>query len=84
MIKKNFRSNNALAYPKRVRLMQFDGKHGIIRCAHHDQDKVITDMNTLAVKQGGKPGFITRGCSGTIHALRQRYKLNKEGKCEVV
>ncbi len=60
--------------------MQFNGDIGIIRCAHHDQPYVIDALNQLVMNDGEKPCFSTRGCSGTIRALRKKYGIGKERK----
>ena len=66
-----------MQFPKRIRLMQFNGREGIVRCAHVDQKKVIDGLNRLTVgKSGNKYGFSTQGCSGTLRALRNKYKLD--------
>jgi RNase P/RNase MRP subunit POP5 len=80
VVQKKLRSNNELVFPKRIRLIQFNGATGIIRCAHHDQHHVIDAMNHLIVSIGKKPCFSTQGCSGTIRALRKKYGVYKEKK----
>ena len=64
--------------PKRIRLIQFNGKVGILRCAHLDQKKVVEELNQLTVgDHGKKDGFSTIGCSGTLRALRSKYHVVK-------
>ena len=84
MVQKKFRSNTELVFPKRIRLIQFNGTNGIIRCAHHDQQNVIDALNHLVWNNGIKPCFSTQGCSGTIRALRKKYGIRKEKNGKVL
>jgi RNase P/RNase MRP subunit POP5 len=69
--------------PQRVRLIQFNGREGIVRCAHLDQNKVVEKITTLVIdKKGEKGGFRTIGCSGTIRSLCTKYQIIKKGKEE--
>ncbi len=79
-MQKKLRSKKELVFPKRIRLMQFDGEKGIVRCAHHDQQNVIDAMNQLVLINAKKPCFSTQGCSGTLRALRKKYGICKEEK----
>jgi RNase P/RNase MRP subunit POP5 len=68
-----------LCFPKRIRLMQFNGRAGIIRCAHLDQKKVTDGITRLTLRKAGKSyGFSTHGCSGTLRALRRKYSIDRE------
>ena len=78
MVQQKLRANNELVFPRRIRLMQFDGEKGIVRCAHHDQHHVIDALNHVILSKGKKPYFSTQGCSGTIRALRKKYGIGKE------
>jgi RNase P/RNase MRP subunit POP5 len=80
MIRINLRENNEMQFPKRIRLMQFNGSAGIVRCAHHDQQRVIDGLNHLDSAKGETGSVSTQGCSGTIRALRKKYHIEKEQK----
>jgi RNase P/RNase MRP subunit POP5 len=55
--------NNA----RSIKLIQFDGKRGIVRCALKELDLACTAINSP-----GRP-FVTKCTSGTLRTLRERY-----------
>jgi RNase P/RNase MRP subunit POP5 len=78
-VMRHWTGDDEMCFPKRIRLMQFDGRAGIIRCAHLDQKKIIERINHLTIGKAEKNyGFSTHGCSGTLRALRRKYLLDRE------
>ena len=74
----HLRKNECLSFPKRVRLIQFNDRLGIVRCAHIDVPRVKEIINALLLKKNGeKTMFSTIGCSGTLRAVRQKYGFLK-------
>lgn len=55
-----------------IKLIQFDGKLGIVRCPHLRQQEVIERLNSIA--NGGVKITALRS-SGTLKSLRERYPI---------
>ncbi|MFW5914614.1 MAG: hypothetical protein ACOCSO_02345, partial [Thermoplasmatota archaeon] len=54
----------------RPKLIQFDGRKGIVRCGHLDRDKM---MEALERAGGEEMEIAALRTSGTLRKLRQRY-----------
>ncbi|MBN1109217.1 MAG: hypothetical protein JXA45_00500 [Methanomassiliicoccales archaeon] len=62
---------------KTPKLIQFDGRMGILRCSHGDKEAVI---EALARRGGGDLSIVTLSTSGTLRTLRERYFPRKGRK----
>lgn len=64
---------NATLTPRGIKVpkvMQFDGRMGIIRCSPLDKDKVISALNE---RSETRLGIETLSTSGTLLTLREKY-----------
>jgi len=57
----------AAAGVRSIKLIQFDGRRGIVRCALTELETLLSSVNTE-----GRP-FRTRCTSGTVRTIRERY-----------
>jgi RNase P/RNase MRP subunit POP5 len=81
VFREGLRKNRVLCFPKRVRLILFDGCSGVVRCAHVDMLQVRAIINRLVLREcGSETAFSTLGTSGTLRRLRQKFDLPKKNR----
>jgi len=71
---------NAALSPRGIKVpkvIQFDGRMGILRCSPPDKEKVVA---VLAERSDARCGIETLSTSGTLLTLREKYFPEPEGR----
>lgn len=66
--------------PDRLRLVEYDGARGLVRCPHTAKDRTIAFLTALRV---GGSRVRTVGTSGTIRKARAKYFAPRDGSREL-
>ncbi len=64
---------------ERLRLVEYDGTRGLVRCAHTAKDATIAFLNALRI---GRSEIRTTGTSGTIRKARAKYLAPRRARDE--
>jgi RNase P/RNase MRP subunit POP5 len=60
-----------------IRLINFNGKYGIVKCNHTEKENIIKLLNSIKKISLNDVYIETIGTSGTIKALIKKYIINE-------